>query len=132
MPCLQVPGGLVCPQGDFKDISKQELTRIGTEALQRATLKELMAAVPRHYRNMIDTFFRGTEAERAGVAAWAAAMAPGSWLGETMRDRQVAAVVGDGHCRTLFVHAGFDDKILKVRRACASTCILRPRSSLCV
>lgn len=105
-------------QGDFKDISREELKRVGTEALQRATLKELMLAVPKHYRNMIETFFRGSEAERAGVAAWAAAMGPGSWLGDTMRDRQVAALVGEGQCSTLFVHAGFDNKILKVRRTC--------------
>jgi hypothetical protein len=102
-------------QGDFKDISNEELASMGRAALAHNSTDELLEAVPVFYRRMIHTYFDGTPEEVAGVATWAASLKPGSWLGDTIRSRKVATVLGNGSCRTLFVHAGLDMTTLTVR-----------------
>jgi hypothetical protein len=88
---------------------------MGRIALAKNSSTEILQAVPAFYRSMIRSYFDGTREQVAGVATWAASLKPGSWLGNTLRDRQVATVLGDGSCRTLFVHAGLDMTTLTVR-----------------
>lgn len=108
-------------QGDFKDVSYDELRALGREALRTQDLQQLLAVPPRGYQGFtIRGLAQMDEALRAGVAVWGAMMREGQWLGELLRGREVAAVVGAGACRTLFVHAALTPAMLQVRchRAC--------------
>ena len=112
-------------QGDFKDVSHTELRALGHTALQSQSLAQLIAAVPRGYQGAtIRSLGQADQELRAGVAVWGAMMRDGEWLGDLLRGREVAAVVGSGECRTLFVHAALTPAMLQVRMgAChASFC----------
>lgn len=101
-------------QGDFRYISRAELTRIGEAALETHKLTDLLAAVPAAYRQGV-LMYRGTRMF-PGAAVWAKAVAAGGALGDAMRSKRIASVVGNGACRTLFVHAGMLPAMMKVRR----------------
>jgi hypothetical protein len=54
---------------------------------------------------------------RTGAAVWASQLGPGQWFGDLIRNRPAATVLGDGACRTLFVHAGITPDVLQVLTA---------------
>jgi hypothetical protein len=119
---------LGCLQGDFKDVSKAELRRLGAAALAAdpaATADALLARAPPGYRGFtLEPGALRDDAVKAGVATWGAMMARGQWLGDLLRGREVVAVLGEGACRTLFVHAGLTKELLQVRPlACARVAV---------
>jgi hypothetical protein len=71
-----------------------------------------MSSVPSALMHAVRQFPAG--AMRDGAAVWASMLGPGQWFGELIRKRQAAAVVGDGACRTLFVHAGLLPDVVQV------------------
>lgn len=49
---------------------------------------------------------RGPPTHNLGLHRWSNMLDPSQPVGKILRNRRTAVVVGDGHCRTLFVHAG--------------------------
>lgn len=44
--------------------------------------------------------------EEEGAKLWWAALQPGVWFGDALRNRPVAVTAGSGMCKTTFMHAG--------------------------
>ena len=104
-------------QGDFKDISPEEIRKLGVEALKTDTVEDLARRSPKEYRAKgIGHYYNDSDEMKAGVAVWGALMAEGGWLGDLMRTREPAVILGEGACKTLFIHGGLTAQILDVRR----------------
>jgi len=71
-------------------------------------------------RNVTDATSAGTTEDaydpmdvRRGLALWRRAIAPDAPAGIALRSRRVVAIAGRGACRTLFVHAGLTEPVLR-------------------
>mmetsp|Transcript_22212 Transcript_22212/g.61633 ORF Transcript_22212/g.61633 Transcript_22212/m.61633 type:complete len:490 (-) Transcript_22212:109-1578(-) len=85
-------------QGDYRYISKNELAKISSDDTVEKDVKS--ARRPPKPRK------RDTMAQTLGLERWNNIMGPQNMVGRMLRNRRTVAVVGEGNCRTLFVHAG--------------------------
>ncbi|KAL0042325.1 hypothetical protein WJX77_009183 [Trebouxia sp. C0004] len=78
--------------GDFRYVSPTELQALGY----------VQEPHPRTFQG----------AAEAGLAAWRRRMRKGSIIGITLRRRPAAVILGQGQCKTLFIHAGLPLQLL--------------------
>eukprot|EP00873_Tetraselmis_striata_P044889 jgi/Tetstr1/465153/TSEL_009876.t2 len=88
-------------QGDYRYISRNELRRIGLDQnLPEEPQNSSSSVLPIHGMRGIG------KTSMSGLRRWRYFLSPSQPLGRFVRRRQTAAILGDGNCRTVFVHAG--------------------------
>lgn len=106
---------LMSLQGQLQYVSRQELADLGRQhILNNGDARALWAQVPRHLKPVVVQFPAGVI--QRGAAVWSSLVRKDGWLGEWIRSLPAAVIVGEGECRTLFVHAGLTPNVLHAAR----------------
>lgn len=99
-------------------VHPRELHALGQYASEGGRAEDLLHSVPAAFRHAVQ---QRQGMQQVGAAVWAHAMGPEGWAGRLLRSRKTIAVVGEGACRTLFVHAGLLPDALALFSASAET-----------
>ncbi|GMH39314.1 hypothetical protein BSKO_07212 [Bryopsis sp. KO-2023] len=97
-------------ESKFHYVSRRELQSLGSKndlqlpSLFQEQLKE------EHWFKILQP---GSTEEEKGLMLWWGALQSDAWFGDVLRSLPVGIIVGEGNCRTAFVHAGLTMRMLQ-------------------